>query len=278
MQRRARLGAVISAADLLVKVEGAGNDFVLGTGLWAHRLADDGELVTRLCDRHRGIGADGALALVADHPDRIVLVHRNADGSRSTFCANGTRCAARAAVALLRAPTELTVVTDWAAIPATVGPTAVSLELPPPGPFRPIRLAGPDRTWSGWRLEVGVPHLVLPVTGLATLDAASLAGPLRRHPELGDAGANVHLIEATDEGLGIRSMERGVATEVLCCGSGVVAAALVTMAGSPTRSLTVVPRSGDRLTVEALGDAPAASVRLTGPARLVAAIEPFDAG
>lgn len=275
MQRRARPRLVTTAADLLVKVEGAGNDFVLGTGTWARRLAADSELATRLCDRRRGIGSDGALALVADRPGRIVLVHRNADGSRSAFCANGTRCAARAAVELMGAPTELTVVTDWAAIPATVGPTAVSLELPAPGAFRPIRLAGPDQTWSGWLLEVGVPHVVLPVTRLARLDVASLAGPLRRHPELGDAGANVHLVERTDEGLGIRSMERGVATEVLCCGSGVVAAALVTMAGSPARRLTVVPRSGDRLTVEALGEPPDAAACLTGPARLVAEVTPL---
>jgi len=269
---------VTTAGDRLVKVEGAGNDFVLGTGSWARRLSDDGELVTRLCDRRRGIGADGALALVADRPDRIVLVHRNADGSRSAFCANGTRCAARAAVELLGAPTVLAVVTDWATIPATVSPTGVSLELPAPGTVRPIRLAGPERTWSGSRLEVGVPHLVLPVTDLASLDIVALAGPLRRHPELGDAGANVHMIEKTDEGLEIRSMERGVATEVLCCGSGVVAAALVTLAGSPARRLTVVPRSGDRLTVEALGEPPNTASRLTGPARLVAAVEPIFTG
>ena len=47
----------------LLKVEGAGNDFLLGTGAWADRLSRDSELVVRLCRRRRGIGADGARAI-----------------------------------------------------------------------------------------------------------------------------------------------------------------------------------------------------------------------
>jgi len=260
----------------LVKAEGAGNDFLLGTGKWARRLADDVELIIGLCDRRRGIGADGVLAIFVETGDRIRLVHRNADGSESSFCANGTRCAARAAVELLDCPTELVVATGWAEIRAVVR-DHVTIELPAPGVPSEMCLITGEGPWHGQRIEVGVPHFVVPVEDLDA-PIIDVVGPvLRTHPDLGDVGANVHFIEAVDDGaFAIRSFERGVADEVLCCGSGVVAAALLSLARTGARTVTALPRSGDRLEVEAIGPPPAASTRLTGPARLVATIEPFD--
>jgi diaminopimelate epimerase len=258
----------------LVKAEGAGNDFLLGTGDWARRLAEDTDAVIGLCDRRRGIGADGALAVFAETRDTIRLVHRNADGSVSAFCANGTRCAARAAVELLGCPTELVVATGWAEIPAVVA-TQVTLELPAPELPSDVRLATEEGWWRGQRLVVGVPHVVVPVDDLDA-PALGVVGPvLRTHPDLGDEGANIHFVGAAADAIAIRSFERGVATEVLCCGSGVVAAALLALARADGRTITVVPRSGDHLEVEAIGPPPAAPTRLTGPARLVAEITPL---
>jgi diaminopimelate epimerase len=260
----------------LVKVEGAGNDFLLGLGEAARRLADDVELVVRLCDRHRGLGADGALAVLPRGDASVRLVHRNSDGSRSTFCANGTRCAALAAVLVNGLPDTLTIVTDWATVPAQVRDDTVTLELPAPSTPREVELRSGMRVFPGWLLSVGVPHFVVATEGLAEVDMAGVAAPLRHHPGLGDDGANIHFVEHRAGGsLTIRSFERGVPDEVLCCGSGVVAAALVAL-GTARAALTVRPRSGDELEVEALDEAVASRCRLTGPARLVARIEPFD--
>ena len=266
-----------STPPRLIKAEGAGNDFLLGTGSWAQRLADDPALVARLCDRHRGVGADGILAIFAEDTGLIRLVHRNADGSSSAFCANGTRCAARAAVEFLDCDADLVVATGWTEIPATVAHDLVTLILPAPGRPTELILDIDGRSWRGRRLDVGVPHFVVPLADLGEA-AINTAGPvLRSHPELGPSGANVHFVEGIgDDAIGIRSVERGVATEVLCCGSGVVAAALLTMARTGVRSISVLPRSGDRLEVEALTEPPTATTRLTGPARLVAEIEPLD--
>jgi diaminopimelate epimerase len=260
----------------LVKVEGAGNDFLLGTGDWAHRLADDAELTLSLCDRRRAIGADGTLAVFAESPGLIRLIHRNADGSPSSFCANGTRCAARAAAELLGCDAELIVGTGWADIPAVVKGALVTLELPAPGQTTELSLGAEGRSWPGLRLVVGVPHFVVTLADLEApvIDAAGPA--LRHHPDLGEEGANVHFIQpAADGALAIRSFERGVAGEVLCCGSGVVAAALLRLARSGAHAVTVLPRSGDHLEVESIGRPPSAPSRLTGPARLVAEIKPL---
>ena len=260
----------------LYKVEASGNDFVLGVGGWAQRLAAEPDLVRRLCDRRRGIGADGVLAVEAIAADRARLRYRNADGSPALFCGNGTRCAARAAVELLGLPEQLTIATDWVELPAEVDGPLVTLVLPPPPrPACAVELTAAGRSWSGWLLEVGVPHLVLPVDELEALDLAQVGPPLRRHPELGPEGANVSFVSSGRAGeIALRSFERGVEAETFCCGSGVVAAALVAMAQGAPHRLVLRPRSGDRLTVEALGDPGAGPLRFSGATRLVAELVP----
>ncbi len=263
-------------ADLLVKVEGAGNDFLLAAGAWATRLAADATLVRRLCDRRRGVGADGVLAVSPRGRDRLRLVYSNRDGSVAAFCANGTRCAARAGHELLGLASRLVVETDWVPIPARVAGAEVALDLPPPGQCpRRLRLEAAGAAWDCWWLEVGVPHLVVPVDDPAAHDLGVVGPALRHHPDLGADGANVSLVgDDPRGGLSIRSFERGVEAETLACGSGIVAAALVAMSLRGVARLDVRPRSGDTLEVQALADPPRCPSRLTGPARIVARLEP----
>jgi diaminopimelate epimerase len=262
----------------LIKVEGTGNDFLVGVGGWADRLEQEPGLVRRLCDRHRGIGADGVLGVWATSPDRIRVSHRNADGSTSPFCGNGTRCAALAAVALLGCRADLTVDTGLGPVAAVVRGEEVSLALPgPEGPPQHLVLTIAEETVSGWSLTVGVPHLVVPVDDPEQYDVARKAPALRRHPELGPEGANVNFVAiGSSEPVAVRTWERGVEAETLACGSGMVAAALVIMAERGGRRLRMRPRSGDVLTVEALGSPPVCPVRFTGAARIVAVVEPAD--
>lgn len=260
----------------LLKAEGAGNDFLVGVGRWAERLAVDEALVRRLCDRRRGVGADGTVALVAGEGGRVEIVYRNSDGGIARFCANATRCAARAAVWFLGQPSSLTIATGWADIPALVDDHGVRLELPEPdGEPSPITLS--PAAVGSWHVVVGVPHLVVPADRLDALDLRAVAPPLRFHPSLRPGGANVNYFETEADGtVRVRSWERGVEGETLCCGSGLVAVALVVMANDDIRRVELVPASGDRLTVEALDEPPCCPTLFLGPARLVARIEPFE--
>lgn len=260
----------------LYKLEGAGNDFVLGFGRWADALAGQPDLVRRLCDRRRGIGADGTLALEVLAEDRVRVVYRNADGGRADFCANGTRCAARAAVEFLGCAPQLIVETDWAAIPAAVIGVEVSLDLPPPSQASETREIVAGEGLSDLRLlTVGVPHVVAAADRLAEIDLGLVSPPIRHHPTLGSDGANVNLYQVCAGGsVSVRSYERGIEGETLSCGSGLVAVALVVMADRGTDRVELVPLSGDRLVVEALGQPPVCATRFTGPARVIAAIEP----
>ncbi len=260
----------------MIKVEGSGNDFLLGTGSWADRIRDRPELVVRLCHRRRGIGADGALAVWREHEGRVRLVHRNADGSEAAFCGNGTRCAARAAVELFGCRSELEVVTGWSVIPATVEGATVSLRLPAPSEAPEWRvLATPRGPVEGWFVIIGVPHLVVAVQDPEAVDLAVVAPLVRHHPDLGPAGANISFVTPPgSEPVAIRTWERGVEGETLACGSGVVAAGLVSMAQCGRQELRLRPASGDELRVRALGEPPSCPVELTGPTRLVAEITP----
>ena len=83
-----------------VKMNGLGNDFIVvdvrSEPSWETLLADPAA-VRRLCERHRGIGADGILAIL--EPETVLAVAtmrvHNADGTRAEMCGNGLRCVAR---------------------------------------------------------------------------------------------------------------------------------------------------------------------------------------
>lgn len=81
------------------KMEGLGNHFIVVDlrGQPAPAWLDDAALIRALCDRHRGIGADGVLAILdpASATAEARMRVRNADGSEAEMCGNGLRCVAR---------------------------------------------------------------------------------------------------------------------------------------------------------------------------------------
>src|ERR1700716_846868 len=178
-------------------MSGGGNDFLLfeadGRGL----SPEDRRGVSLLCRRGLSVGADGALFLSGGEDGRIHLDYFNADGGLASFCANGTRCAARYAVdRRLVSGRNVVLETGWGVIAARVLGDSVSLSLPPlPRPGDPIPITGSGLPSSATPMHVGGPPLVV-VTGgdLDTLDVAALGPPLRRHPLMPE-GANVNFVQ-----------------------------------------------------------------------------------
>jgi diaminopimelate epimerase len=76
-----------------LKMEGAGNDFIVSHELPAP-LALSAELAVRLCDRRRGIGADGLILLFPSKSADFQMRIFNSDGSEAEMCGNGIRCCA----------------------------------------------------------------------------------------------------------------------------------------------------------------------------------------
>ena len=157
--------------ERFVKMAGGGNDFLLFEADGRSLSDEERRRIARLCRRGLSVGADGALFLSGGQDGRVHLDYYNADGGLASFCANGTRCAARYAVTRRLAPDqELELETGWGNIGARVSGEAVTLALPdvlvPDQPIlldpqKPDRYATAGLPAKGMPIHVGVPHLVI---------------------------------------------------------------------------------------------------------------------
>lgn len=257
------------------KMNGAGNDFILlDNRSGTHRL--EKSTLARLCDRHRGIGADGVLAvelpIIAGVDFR--MRYFNADGGEAEMCGNGARCFARFAARLVSpSPSQVSFETMAGPILAMLDDDLVTLEMGTPGDYgAPQHLEFGSGGGEVEFLNTGVPHAVVFVERVADVPVVEQGRALRNHKAFAPRGTNVNFVEAAADRLLIRTYERGVEDETLACGTGVCAAALLharrTGAESP---VAVQVRGGDILSVSFVrtGDVTFSKVRLTGPADFV---------
>lgn len=275
---------------IFTKGHGTENDFVVLADPEA-ALSLTGPRVAALCDRRRGLGADGVLrvttagaALSAGVLDRLpdglaaadwYMDYRNADGSLAQMCGNGVRVFAHYLRASgMESRDEFVVGSLAGPRPVTVhradATTAeISVDM-----GKANRLGGGQATvggrrFSGLAIDVGNPHLAcvdpeLTVDALAGLDvAAPVSFDAGQFPD----GVNVEVLTAPAGGaVHMRVHERGVG-ETRSCGTGTVAAAVAALAvdGADTGTLTVRVPGGE--VVVTITDA---TSYLRGPSVLVA--------
>ncbi|WP_228002107.1 diaminopimelate epimerase [Nocardia australiensis] len=236
------------------KGHGTQNDFVVLPDPEV-RLELTEQRVAALCDRQRGLGADGVLrvaragalrdqGVLTELPDGVdatdwFMDYRNADGSIAEMCGNGVRVFAHYLAANgLESSTEFVVGSRAGARPVIVhaadavnGEVTVDMGV--------VRELGPSTaTIAGWSMpgigiDVGNPHLAcvdpgLSVDALAKLD---LTVPPGYDPDLFQHGVNVEIVTApgADNSVDMRVYERGVG-ETRSCGTGTVAAAAAVLA------------------------------------------------
>jgi diaminopimelate epimerase len=257
-----------------VKGHGTENDFVvIPPGEGPADLTP--ELVQALCDRRRGIGADGVLRVVGvgqtetDDPDvRWFMDYVNADGSVAEMCGNGIRVFARFLVAEgLEQPGRLEIATRAGVkkvdVPAA-GDITVGMGVPERLADAKVSVADSRYDAVGW--SMGNPHLVVcDVPGLDALDLTAAPGidPGDAYPD----GVNVEFVERVGPAhIRMRVHERGVG-ETRSCGTGVCAAAVASMDALGERTSYDVDVPGGRLVVKWCDGG---NVLLTGPAVLVA--------
>jgi diaminopimelate epimerase len=254
-----------------VKMNGAGNDFVMIDNRRGE-IALSAPQIARLCDRHRGIGADGVLLLEGEG-DSLRMRYYNADGGEAEMCGNGARCFARFAHRAGAAGERMEFATPAGTISAeiegeqvTIGmsrPTGLSLNEPVEVDGKPIEIHS---------VNTGVPHAVVFAGDLDAVDVGGLGRAIRFHERFAPKGTNANFCRVEAPGsLRIRTYERGVEAETLACGTGVVAAALVHHALAGVSSpISVTVKGGDTLRVRfKVGPGGYENVRLTGPAEVV---------
>jgi diaminopimelate epimerase len=258
----------------LTKHHGLGNDFLVAI----HPHVDDlAALARRLCDRRRGVGADGLLIGESADGYAARMTLYNADGSRAEMSGNGIRCFAQALAAVrgdLSAQRILTDAGDRAVqLEATDDPRTIlaSVDM---GAVEPIDAPAdwaalgchPGRPVA--HVSLGNPHSVVGVDDIDLVDLADLGAKVPY--------VNLEIVapsDRTDE-IRMRVHERGVGiTEA--CGTGACAAAHAAASwglATPVDSKLVVVMDGGSATV-ALDQPEIGRVTLSGPATYVATIE-----
>jgi len=255
------------------KMNGAGNDFIMVDNR-DETLALDSLRIALLCDRHRGVGADGVLAVepAAQGAD-FRMRYYNADGGEAEMCGNGARCFARFARRLGANNAEISFETLAGIIRASFPDDQVRVTMSDPHSHRPpVSLEINGRTLDVHFVNTGVPHAVVFTDDVAAVDVPKDGAALRYHSAFAPKGANANFVQVlAPDSIAIRTYERGVEGETLACGTGVCAAVLLhnLRTGSPS-PVHVKVRGGDTLQVAfEASERGFHNVTLTGPADFV---------
>lgn len=273
-----------------VKGHGTQNDFVVLPDLPA-RLELSVAAVSALCDRRRGLGADGVLrvtragaardaGVLTTLPEGVgdddwFMDYRNADGSIAEMCGNGVRVFAHyLAAAGLETRREFLVGTRAGPRPVQLteaGPVhaEVSVDMGKATRTGTGAAVVGGRRMSGVGVDVGNPHLacVDPALTARTLAALDVAAPVSFDPAQFPHGVNVEVLTAPIDGaVEMRVHERGVG-ETRSCGTGTVAATLAALEYLGTATGTLLVRIPGGQVQVSITDATSV---LRGPSELVA--------
>jgi diaminopimelate epimerase len=188
----------------------------------------------RICDRRRGVGADGLILLSdalnttishATFDDFLRMDFFNSDGLSAQMCGNGLRCAALFASTRMNRGRDLLFETDAGELRAQVrSELQVRIELPLRRMPEKISIDGK----ICFITDTGVPHLVAEVDNIEDFDVHANGKRLRNHVDLAPNGVNVNFVEFSNKtsNARIRTFERGVEGETQACGTGAAAAAV----------------------------------------------------
>lgn len=265
------------------KYHGTGNDFVFVEDFDGTEPLDPA-LVSALCDRHFGVGADGLIRVTRAENEDFFMDYSNADGSVAEMCGNGIRCLGKLVYERgFTDKTELEVgtrggtkhlslrVCDGAVESVTVGmgpPAFARSAIPMRGPAWEPFLTEPfeagGMTFKASAVSMGNPHLVLFVEDDPDRFQVSHIGPAVENHELFPEKTNVEFVAVQGEELKVRVWERGVG-ETMACGTGACAALVAANEAGLVPARASVRFPGGVLEVERRDH----EVMLTGPAEKV---------
>jgi len=250
------------------KYHGAGNDFILINNL-NHRTALNTQQIQFLCDRHRGIGADGLMMLLASSSHDFEMKYFNSDGREGSMCGNGGRC-------IIAFAYDMGLVRDTYHFTAIDGlHSGRILKNGDPEKLVELKMADVHDVRNDdehFFIDTGSPHDLNFLQDVQDIDVFQEGKKIRYSDFYKEVGVNVNFIEEHEDKLIVRTYERGVENETLACGTGVTAAAI----GSGIRqNLRIknfdIETLGGKLNVrfQTANGKDFTKIYLTGPTRMV---------
>ena len=268
------------------KYQGAGNDFLIADNRDGS-IELDPKQIADICDRRYGVGADGLMLLENSPEYDFRMVYYNSDGSGGMMCGNGGRCivAFAADMGIENFDFEAADGFHTAQIIARSGKEkTVRLKMKDVEAISAYpALEGVQIPAGGYFLDTGTRHYVRFVEGLEQYDIVSEGRTIRYDAtEFLPIGVNVNFVEQSENGVRVRTYEKGVEDETYACGTGIVASCIAAYEQGlkPSSEIDNIVRydvqaKRDRLAVDfsASDGWPVTEVWLTGPATFVAEIE-----
>lgn len=262
-----------------VKSHGAGNDFVLIEDLDDRLGILPSVLVAAICDRHKGVGADGLIRITRAADADFFMDYYNADGGIAEMCGNGIRCLAKyvderhlSSGDTMRVGTragvkDLVLYRDGAGLVERVrvdmGPPILEADrIPVSAGADPlhVRVEVEGARYDAACVSMGNPHAVVFVPALDAIPVEH-HGPGIETADPFPVKTNVEFTEILSSGeVRVRVWERGVG-ETQACGTGACATAVAAHLRGLTGRHVVVHMPGGALEIEWTND----TVLLTGP-------------
>lgn len=245
------------------KYQGTGNDFVMIDNRDSFFDTDHYALVAQLCDRRRGVGADGLILLQNQLGYDFEMVYFNADGRPGSMCGNGGRCAVQFAK-------QLGIISDQAYFLAVDGNHAATVDAAGWVSLKMNDVSDVEKGADYYYLDTGSPHYVQFVDALDAFNVLTEGRNVRYNDRFKEAGTNVNFAQPLPEtALFVRTYERGVEAETFSCGTGVTATALAASYRGATSPVAIRTLGGElRVTFEATPTG-FTNIYLIGPAQHV---------
>ena len=199
------------------KYEGNGNDFIIVDDRKEEFSEDNVLMISKLCDRKFGIGADGLILLRKHKAYDFQMIYFNSDGNESSMCGNGGRCLVSYALQL-----DIDLKTNsFLAIDGVHKFKVVDNEI-----YLKMNDVKDIVVKNGYNfLNTGSPHVVQIVENVDEINVYEQGKKIRNQfQEIN--GVNVNFVSFNIDIIKCRTFERGVENETLSCGTGVVAVAL----------------------------------------------------
>lgn len=248
------------------KYQGTGNDFIILDNRDEQVPQLDKKQVSLLCDRRFGIGADGLMLMNKKEGYDFEMIYFNADGNPSSMCGNGGRCMVRFAIdrGIFKTSYRFLAIDGDHIAEIENSNDHVRLKM------QNVYEVEDHSTYAV--LNTGSPHFVRFASNVADIDVVETGREIRYSKAFAAEGINVNFVERIDEdGIFVRTYERGVEDETLSCGTGVTASALMNAHNEKGFNRIEVKTPGGNLSVEfnKTGDHQFEDVWLCGPAEFV---------
>jgi len=205
------------------KYQGTQNDFVIIDNRDGDiKLSTD--QIQFLCDRRKGVGADGLMLLGNADGYDFSMTYYNADGKEGTMCGNGGRCLTQYAF-------DKGIKKDIYTFIAIDGPHESKIDQNGWVHLKMSDVKAVEKNIEGevtfFVLDTGSPHYVEMVDNVNSVDVVALGQMIRYNERFKQVGINVNFVAQEENQLFVRTYERGVENETFSCGTGVTASALV---------------------------------------------------